>query len=268
MSLTIRRAVSVIGLSLFLQITNSAKTDAVASKPVEVIRVGITEYAKVQRTYDNYERLFVELAASSRRDESVKFDFAVGTYGEVLDWYNKRMIDVAVFSAMPVGELLLAGEENNLKRAYIGDLSVTAAHSPGSPPSLMPLFADRALDPYQYRTGAIVLRADREMSALADEPDPFAKIKAMWDRGDLKLLFVRPYSLSGYIGPVSVLRKHGIDPLLRQEQMDFTYDHAESLKRLAESQAEGKPPSHLLDFVLDDTRFQPADPSIKPEDMF
>jgi predicted acylesterase/phospholipase RssA/ABC-type phosphate/phosphonate transport system substrate-binding protein len=260
-------ALTVLVFSSSKPVKSKPRTDA---KPVEVIRVGITEYAKIQRTYANYERLFTELATSADNNASVKFNFAVGTYGEVLDWYNKRMIDVAILSAMPVGDLMLAGDANNLSLAYIGRLSVTPAHDPESPPSILSLFSDLKVDPQQYRTGLIALRKDPELEALANDPDALDKMKTMWDQGELKILFVRPYSLSGYIAPLNALKKHGIDPLSRQEQMDFTYDHGESLTRLLnEKETIGpRPAKHVVAFVLDDTRY-PRDSGIaKPEDAF
>src|SRR5258708_29775775 len=118
-------------------------------KPVVIINVGITEYSKIQRTYNNYERLFSELAASADKNEPVTFKFAVGTYGEVLDWYNKGIIDVAILSAMPTADLLLAKEDANLERAYVGDLSVSA---PWSDQSIVSLFKERSNDPFLYQS--------------------------------------------------------------------------------------------------------------------
>src|SRR5690349_1375223 len=197
--------------------TNSAKPRVARIKTVEV-KVGITEYSKIQRTYQNYERLFRELAASSNSTDAVLFRFAVGTYGEVRDWYNKGMIDVAILSAMPVGELLLAGDDTNLEKAYIGDLSVSA---PPNTQSVLSLFSDRKHDPFYYQAGCLFLRSDKELLTIAESSNPLPELKKLWDAGTLRFLFVRPYSLSGYIAPVRMLKEHGIDPLLKPKQMQF-----------------------------------------------
>lgn len=237
-------------------LTKPTKTQTTTQvKPVVIINVGITEYSKIQRTYNNYERLFSELAASADKNEPVTFKFAVGTYGEVLDWYNKGIIDVAILSAMPTGDLMLADEGSNLARAYIGDISVSGQRSPES---ILSLFPDRPNDPFVYKTGCIFLRSDQVLDDIAKEPDPWPKLKKLWEDGQLKFLFVRPYSLSGYIVPVKALRAHEIDPLKRQDQMDFTYDHSQSLNRLfSDPNATVPDPPHKVAFVLDDTRYLP-----------
>src|SRR5690349_4383739 len=74
-----------------------------------VIKVGITEYQNIEQTYQKYDNLFAQLSGFATPDEPVTFTFAIGTYGEVLDWYNNRTIDIAIFSAMPTADLLDGG---------------------------------------------------------------------------------------------------------------------------------------------------------------
>src|SRR5205085_8412279 len=74
------------------------------AKPAIEIKVGITEYQHLEATYGKYEEAFHEL--SNAADQPVSFKFAIGTYEEVTDWYNKRLIDVAILSAVPMAELL------------------------------------------------------------------------------------------------------------------------------------------------------------------
>jgi predicted acylesterase/phospholipase RssA/ABC-type phosphate/phosphonate transport system substrate-binding protein len=254
------------GVAIFILLTTGFTFKCFAqpkSEPVKTveIKVGITEYSKIQRTYQNYDKLFRELAASAngvaqappKDKEAILFRFAVGTYGEVRDWYNNGDIDVAILSAMPIGSLLLAGEEANLRRAYIGDLSVS---SPPSSQSVASLFSDRKPDPFYYQAGCLFARSDKVLADIANSADPRSGLRKLWNEGNLRFLFVRPYSLSGYIAPVTVLRNLQIDPLQKekQEQMDFTYDHAESLKRLVKPDPT-KRPMHQVAFVLDDSRY-------------
>ena len=94
--------------------------------PVQVLKVGITEYQNIEASYSRYDKLFQLLATYA--NEPVSFDFAIGNYGEVMEWYNRGDIDVAVLSGMPVAKLLLEAGDLDLKQiddAYVGDVSVT-----------------------------------------------------------------------------------------------------------------------------------------------
>src|SRR5437588_11664577 len=85
----------------------------------QVITVGVTEYQDVEEVYKRYGEFFRQLASVAPPGNPVTFRLAVGTYGEVLDWYNSRMVDVAILSAMPVADLLLAAQDKNLISAYL-----------------------------------------------------------------------------------------------------------------------------------------------------
>ena len=249
-----------------------------ARKPATIIKVGITEYSKVQTTYDNYDRLFRELAASADPSDPVTFSFALGTYGEVRDWYDKGLIDVAILSAMPVGELLLAGESKNLAQAYVGDISVSSAPSPDSIIKLS-LSSNSAADPdaaFKYRPICIGLHSDKKLEAIANDANPISKLRELWNQGQLKFLFVRPYSMSGYIVPMTVLRANNIDPLdinnpsSQRNKVEFTYEHFKSLERLVDinKTSEIGKQQHVVAFVLDDARFNLRQQLGAPEDLF
>jgi predicted acylesterase/phospholipase RssA/ABC-type phosphate/phosphonate transport system substrate-binding protein len=231
----------------------TAATDKVKMGPAKaplVIKVGVTEYQNIEATYQKYEDFFAQLSSYATPEEPVTFTFAIGTYGEVLDWYNNRTIDVAIFSAMPTADLLQAGESENLKKAYLGDLSVTVPRQL-SQSSVLDLLGKSSPDPFVYRPVCIVLNADKELQTMKD-------VQRLWARHQLKFLFVRPYSLSGYIVPLDVLRlkQYQIDPLSQPDQIEFTYQHDKSLEFMIKSVSpQGTPTSHLVAFVLDDTRY-------------
>lgn len=223
---------------------------AQANAPTE-IKVGITEYQDVEGSYERYEKLFQQLTAAASADEPVNFKFAIGNYGEVMDWYNKGEIDVAILSAMPVANFLRdAGESDKkkMREAYIGDVSVTRVYS-----DLMPLatgtekeLANR--DPFFYRSVCLTLAADTELRTIDD-------IMRLKDK--IKFIFVRPFSLSGYVVPRYVLKDHKIE--LRQDQMEFSYEHRNSVdKLLKEARKKDRDPNkHFVAFVLDEVRYQP-----------
>jgi predicted acylesterase/phospholipase RssA/ABC-type phosphate/phosphonate transport system substrate-binding protein len=221
-----------------------------SAKSAEVISVGVTEYQNIEATYKKYEQFFKELALYADKNQSITFRFAIGTYGEVLEWYNKRQIDIGILSAMPTAELLLAGQKGSLDRAYLGDISVSFSPE-ASERTIVKLFPERPRDPFTYRAGCIVLNDDRDIRTIDD-------IKRYWEVGRLKFLFVRPYSMSGYIVPLGVLKNHGIDVLKTTENVAFTYQHKKSLEELIK-QIPGvgnKDAMHYVAFVLDETNYK------------
>jgi predicted acylesterase/phospholipase RssA/ABC-type phosphate/phosphonate transport system substrate-binding protein len=217
------------------------------------INVGITEYQDVEASYERYEKLFQELTkAAAKAKEPVSFKFAIGNYGEVMDWYNKGEIDVAILSAMPVANFLRdAGERDkaNMREAYIGDVSVTWDYSSSS--RRLAIGTEKELankDPFFYRSVCLTLASDTELRTIDD-------IKRL--KNQIKFIFVRPFSLSGYIVPRYVLEnKHRID--LAHDQMDFSYEHQKSLENMRNLR-EADPKKHYVAFVLDEARYEPRE---------
>src|SRR6266550_1532125 len=88
------------------------------------IRVGITEYQSVESAYKKYQTFFEELekvSQESPKGEAITFQFAIGTYDEVIDWYNKGLIDIAVLSAMPMSDLLTTSKDSQADSTKITD---------------------------------------------------------------------------------------------------------------------------------------------------
>jgi len=215
----------------------------------QVITVGITEYQDVEEVYKRYGEFFRQLASVAPPDTPVTFKLAIGTYGEVLDWYNSRMVDVAILSAMPVADLLLAAQDESLKRVYLGDLNVSAAAASTGKKLSDSNEATRNDDPFKYRTELVTLNADRDLMTYED-------LKQFQSQSKVKYLFVRPYSMSGYIVPKYVLSENGIK--VGPGQLEFTYQHGKSLQTMMRDQkrltANGM---HVVAFVLTDTQYDP-----------
>lgn len=215
------------------------------------IKVGITEYQDVEASYERYEKLFQELTkAAAKAKEPVNFKFAIGNYGEVMDWYNKGEIDVAILSAMPVANFLRdAGksDKEKMSEAYVGDVSVRWDYSHSPKPLAIGTEEDLAhKDPFFYRSVCLTLASDKELRTIDD-------IQRLKDQ--IEFIFVRPFSLSGYIVPRYVLKeKHEID--LAPEQIDFSYEHEKSLVKIRKLR-EANPKKHYVAFVLDETRYPP-----------
>ena len=242
----------------------SATVQFAGPKPAQVLKVGITEYQNVEKAYTNYEKLFQQLAAVS--DEPINFEFAIGNYGEVLEWYNRGDIDVAVLSAMPVAKLLLeagSGDVAALSEAYVGDVSVREPPTKSEVPTAE--IVDESINPSQkdsftYRSVCLTLSSDPDLGATnGGQPRTITDLQRLWnnnsDKKPFKFLFVRPYSLSGYILPRYILSEYGINPT--PDQMEFSYAHGKSLmKMLDESKKDpSKPKTRYVAFVLDGTNY-------------
>lgn len=229
------------------------------AKQAIVVQVGITDFRKVESSYAKYTKLFEELANAAGKDQPITFRFAIGTDNEVLDWFNKGLIDVAVLQAMPVADLLSSfseDEKKQLEEDYIGDLADLPERKEDE--RAVGLHQDSAAEKnpdyyFKYRTNCIVSAADEELKSFSD-------IQKLASAGKVKFLFVRPFSMTGYVVPYSFLLEKRIEPT--KEQLDFTFQHSNSLKRLMKPlpEDEGK---HLVAFVIDSTpyKYDPQDPA-------
>ncbi|HEX5876478.1 MAG TPA: patatin-like phospholipase family protein [Pyrinomonadaceae bacterium] len=228
----------------------------------EEIRVGITEYQNVEQVYRKYQEFFDELERIAHDDGlEIHFKFAIGTYSEVIDWYSKKLIDVAVLSAMPVADLLSISDKaqkDKIREAFLAKLnpvggrivkcqaanpcrrsldepSAQCAPEAGQPQTARPEYHVTAIVPAEYGW------------------KNFDDVRKHAGKKQLKFLFVRPVSISGYIVPSYYLKEiQKIDP--KQEEFDFTYQHQESLQRIIkkDKKDEGK---KVVAFVIENTSY-------------
>jgi predicted acylesterase/phospholipase RssA/ABC-type phosphate/phosphonate transport system substrate-binding protein len=229
------------------------------------IRVGITEYQNVESAYSKYEQFFQSLErASAGSKEPVTFRFAIGTYSEVSDWYNKQLIDVAVLSAMPMADLLSNSQDDEremIRDAYLGSLNPIGKRVAQSgrcecqraldeeePRCLNK--SDAAGEPKSHYSVSVVVPAEYGWKSFEGD------VRRHAGQGKLKFLFVRPLSISGYMIPSYFLRevssRWGID--LTKEDSDFTFQHQNSLQRMLQPYAEDEG-KYLVAFVIDDTSY-------------
>ena len=155
-----------------------------AVQQATVVRVGVISYDAYAKGIQKYGD---ELRALSKtfHDETglkVVFQLAVGSYSDVLDWYNKELVDVAFLTPQPVAELREALGDEELKRRYV------ATHATGGNPQ--PVF--------EYNGVCYV--------AKNTPIDTAAQLKELAAQGRVSFLFVDPLSLSGRILPEYLLR--------------------------------------------------------------
>ncbi|HJT33846.1 MAG TPA: PhnD/SsuA/transferrin family substrate-binding protein [Pirellulales bacterium] len=234
---------------------------AVGQPSAVEVRVGVVAFEDSARTAGDYERLFEELTAEVERP--VSFRLAIGTYGDVLYWLEKELVDVAVLTP---GVFVRALELRRRGRPACQFLA-----SRRLPPVEGSLLADdEAAGPatgYRDRYRSVcVVREDSPLETLGDVRGALAA-----DR--LRLVFVDPLSASGRIAPMAALNEIGVRP--NQRQVEYSYSHTNSLRLLkaasdgrervafvwdgAWSQAADLPPLRRLEFRELERRHVPAD---------
>jgi len=100
-----------------------------------VIKIGVIEYGDYDSDYAEAQRTLSALAdAYNSKPEAVKskvsFEVAIGSYDDVLDWYKKGFVNVAILSPGTVDALLAANEKDQgIKDLYIGTVTLTRAQA-------------------------------------------------------------------------------------------------------------------------------------------
>jgi len=159
------------------------------------LRVGILSFEDPKNLYQDLRLQSQVLKKSLHLTPS----FAIGTYGELFHWLENDLIDVAVINS---GQLSRLPAE---RWQYIGSAKTTG-HEPA------------------YLSVCLT----RKSSGLKT----FQDILAAGPK--LRLLGVDPLSVSGFIHPISALRKAGVN--IAPEQVSFSYSHTNSLRWLAEAE--------------------------------
>ena len=199
--------------------------------PIDV-RVGIVAYEDFREEYRQFESIFAEF---TRRDPTLRFQLAVGSYGHVIHWLDRQQIDVAILTP-GVFAGLLAETPNGLQPRlckYLATVQLPAAKSHwASAARRTTTFADS----YQ----SVCLVADESPIENIEDLQRLAKAK------QLELLLVHPLSVSGRAVPEEALRRTGIS--LQELPTRFTYSHSQSIRMLHDPEHGAK----RLAFVWDD----------------
>jgi predicted acylesterase/phospholipase RssA/ABC-type phosphate/phosphonate transport system substrate-binding protein len=194
------------------------------------VRVGIVAYEDFEQELTHYEQFFSSLA---ERDREVSFELAVGSYGEVLHWLERQLIDTAILTPGAFASVM-SDEPSAVSWDYLASVELPPAKSPLAPEiRRTPGFHS------SYRSVCVVA----ENSTIQNSAD----LRDAFDRGEVRFLFVHPKSLSGFITPLHALRQLGIDP--ERDDFEFTYSHTQSLRSLAQQSAEDV---EAVAFVWDD----------------
>jgi len=229
MSLVSRFFVAAGALPLILA---TAGVGADGPAPVEV-RVGVVAYEDFGAEFSHWQAVFSEL--SHGHQPPLDFVIAAGTYGDVLHWIERQLVDVAVLTPGVFAETLAGDDEAGepIEFQYLATVRLPPAVSKWSE-------ADRRRAGYHdwYRSVCVVAAASRLKTA--------EDLRRAAERSRVQFVFVHPFSVSGRIAPEFALRSLGVVPT--RQHVEFTNSHTGSLRVTARPAAE----TERVAFVWDD----------------
>jgi predicted acylesterase/phospholipase RssA/ABC-type phosphate/phosphonate transport system substrate-binding protein len=211
-----------------------------------VIRVGAIYYDDSEAQYAAINDILSTLEKQSK--DPITFKLAVGTYDEIMNWYESDQIDLAIMNPGPLALLIDKYSKEELKRIFVGIRGRVAAETSiaskdGAAPrstynSIMLL--NREVVSREFPSGA---------SPTDDELVNLVMRKARQKK--VHFLFVHPLSTSGYIFPRKVLKDAGID--LNPADYEITYSHDVSTKQVKDAAYDSSGRLQVA-FVSDETR--------------
>ena len=220
--------------------------DAPVRAPL-VIRVGAIYYDDSEAQYSAINEILSALQKQST-ESPITFKLAVGTYDEIMNWYESDQIDLAIMNPGPLALLIDKYNQEELKRIFVGIRGRVAAETS--------IAATEGTKPRSTYNSIMLLNRDavmREFPMTAtpsdDEVVDLVMRKARQKR--VHFLFVHPLSTSGYILPRKVLKDAGIE--LTPADYDITYSHDVSAKQVRDSASQDSGRLQVA-FVSDETR--------------
>jgi len=223
-----RAIICVLLLSVFAQQQAFSKPrgkDATPPAPL-VIRVGAIYYDDSEAQYSVINEILSALEKHSPEGRAITFKLAVGTYDEIMNWYESDQIDLAIMNPGPLALLLNKYSQDELRNIFVGIRGMTAAGTS--------LASKDGATPRSKYNSVMLLNRDavsREFSSSVTPTDAelIDLVKRKARQKKVHFLFVHPLSTSGYIYPRKVLKDAGID--LDAGDYDITYSHDVSTKQ-------------------------------------
>ena len=167
-------------------ITSGQKAVAQPVSPV-VIRVGVVAFEDFEAEFQRWHRVFSQF--QQKHDATVKFELAVGTYGDLLHWMEKGFVDLAVLTPGVFSEYFRGlAQENSAARKVPFEYLATD----GLPPATSKWATQSRQKPgFHFRYHSVCVVAAN--SKLKTFDDVIRKSKL----NQVEYLFVNPLSASG-----------------------------------------------------------------------
>jgi len=194
------------------------------------VRVGVVAFEDFDREYDKWETVLADFGRRSH--PPLRFQLAAGTYGDLLDWMDRELVDVAILTS---GVFATSQFSTESTPAYQHLATV------GLPPAVSDwagLDRRAAGDHFGYRSVCAV-PADSPITSIED-------LRHVAEQGRVQLVFVSPLSVSGRIAPTVAMREANITA---DVAIIYSQSHSEPVRLLTQ------PVNGLarVAFVWDDT---------------
>jgi predicted acylesterase/phospholipase RssA/ABC-type phosphate/phosphonate transport system substrate-binding protein len=211
----------------------------------QTIHVGVIYQKDMEQTQKQFYEI---LSVLSEKYPSIDFRLSVGNYEDVVEWYDKGQIDVAILSPGAVARLLLTERfDKEIKDVYVATYGLRPATNTLASRDRIAGLGD---SPYQYKSVCLVSKAISDCLRLRGLDD----LKSLNNAGRLKLVLIHPMSTSGSIVPRYVLKQSGVE--WQRIPTEWTYNRDLSLERLLDKETapDGKSEMVKVAFVTDETR--------------
>lgn len=206
-----------------------------------VVRVGAIYYDDSDSLYSRTRAVLSALEsqdqiASDKTKRPLTFKLAVGTYDEVLNWYESRQIDLAIMSPGLLALVIDRFSDTELNQLFVGIRSpeppaTSIAASEGI--NRRPEYNVAMLVNRQGIRNALPMLSTKTTLDESEAEQLTAFVLNTARRGNAHFLFVHPFSASGYIYPRKLLKDAGVQ--LIASQYDFTYSHDVSVEQVRNS---------------------------------
>ena len=181
------------------------------------VRVAIVAYEDFHAEIDRFENLFAKL---SQQDPALRFQLAVGSYGDALHWIDRQLVDVAILTPGVFADLLPSdGQQEPRMCRYLATVQLPPATSKWAS-------ALRREEGFHDSYRSVCLVSDSSTLRTVDD------LRTAVRENRVQFLFVHPLSVSGRAVPLEAMRQAGIETT--KEQVRFTYSHSQSIRMLNE----------------------------------
>ncbi len=247
--------ISLLLLVTFTHAVSQPLRKDVSPRAPLVIRVGAIYYDDSDAQYAAINDILSALEKQSK-DPAITFKLAVGTYDEIMNWYESDQIDLAIMNPGPLALLIDKFSEQELKNIFVGIRGRIADETS--------LAANEGTKPRSKYNSVMLLNRDavsREFPSNASPADDELVDLVMRKARQKKVhfLFVHPLSTSGYIFPRKVLKDAGVD--LTPADYNITYSHDVSTKQVKDSAYDSSGRLQVA-FVSDETRYTLSDNNV------